>query len=73
MAIQVWIENARNVTLDELLELVPNSKAKQEVDEMREALKAEKKQAQPCRCTWDYVTGESPNYYCGKCGAHMNR
>jgi hypothetical protein len=24
-----------------------------------------------CNCNWDYVTGESPNYFCGKCGKPM--
>ena len=24
-----------------------------------------------CQCSWDYVTGQSPNYFCGKCGAPM--
>lgn len=26
-----------------------------------------------CQCSWDYVTGESPNYFCGKCGGPMRR
>ena len=26
-----------------------------------------------CQCSWDYVTGESPNYFCGKCGKPMRR
>ena len=25
----------------------------------------------PCSCSWDYVTGESPNYFCGNCGGAM--
>ena len=24
-----------------------------------------------CNCSWNYVTGESPNYFCGKCGKPM--
>ena len=26
-----------------------------------------------CDCSWDYITGESPNYYCGKCGQLMHK
>lgn len=26
-----------------------------------------------CNCSWDYVTGESPHYFCGKCGEPMQR
>lgn len=24
-----------------------------------------------CQCSWDYVTGEFPQYFCGRCGAPM--
>ena len=27
----------------------------------------------PCDCSWDYVTGGAPNYFCGKCGQPMRR
>lgn len=26
-----------------------------------------------CQCSWDYVTGSSPYYFCGKCGEPMRR
>jgi len=39
MAIQVWIESGTSITLDELIELVPNSKAAKEVELMRETLR----------------------------------
>jgi hypothetical protein len=26
-----------------------------------------------CNCSWDYVTGESPDYFCGKCGKPMQK
>lgn len=39
MGIQVTISDTRNVTLNDLLELVPKSKAAEEVGQMRTALK----------------------------------
>jgi hypothetical protein len=28
---------------------------------------------QNCQCSWDYITGESPHYFCGRCGKPMAR
>lgn len=39
MAIQIWIESGARITLDELIDLVPNSKAAKEVELMRDTLR----------------------------------
>ena len=36
-------------------------------------LREEKARRPLCHCSWDYVTGGHPNYYCGRCGEYMRR
>ena len=41
--------------------------------EIKKKLEILEKKLKPiCQCSWDNVKGESPDYYCGRCGNPMN-